>query len=155
MSKSAIVGGFQNVMDTEDSLGEESVIAGGRNHRIGAANQSFIGGGDSNTIIEGNYRAIIGGKGNTLGYDSSIAEYSGSVIVGGFNNLSKYNNTIILGGLGITASAHDTTYVENLDVKGTLSIPGFADVSASLAAGGGGELQLAGTTYYDCVIVFW
>ena len=137
-NKSAIVGGASNNIDTEDSLGQESVIAAGNNNRIGAGNQSFIGGGSNNSIVEGNNRAIIAGSGNSLLHDSGVAEYSGSVIVGGFNNLSKYNNTIILGGLSITASAHDTTYTENLDVNGTLSIPGFPDVSASLASSGGG-----------------
>ncbi len=146
-NRSAFVGGFNNTMDTEDSLGDSNVIITGQNHRIGAGERNVIAGGNDNTIVEGNNRAIIAGKNNTLGYDSGVAEYSGSVILGGSGNSSKHNSVVMLGTTNITSDAHDTVYAPNLHLTGSGATLTFNDGTTQTTAGSAG-LLITGSSYY-------
>ncbi len=135
-NRSAFIGGFNNTMDTEDSLGDSNVIITGQSNRIGAGERNVIAGGNDNTIVEGNNRAIIASKDSTLGYTSGQPEYSGSVILGGSGNSSEHNNTIFLGTTDITSDAHDTTYANNLHLTGSGATLTFNDGTTQTTAGG-------------------
>jgi len=87
--------------------------------------------GTHNSNISG-YATIINGSGNFAGYlqchqfiggghgNSTCANYT--AIINGHGNLANHSGVFILGH-GITSSAANTTYVESLDVLGTIDAP--------------------------------
>ena len=100
------------------------IVAGKYNQISGSADSCFIGAGKHNYISRsrsttGNEvddpsgSAIIAGNNNLLG-----GHRSG--IFAGQNNIINHNNSFILGS-GITSTADNTTYVENLNVSGQLT----------------------------------
>jgi hypothetical protein len=88
----------------------------GSNNIVSTVKNSVIGGGRFNDISAG-------------------SDYGG--IIGGEFNLLQHARSFILGA-NITSSAANTVFANSMSLDGTLSIPGFSDVSASLAAAGGG-----------------
>lgn len=88
----------------------------GSNNIVSTVKNSVIGGGRFNDISAG-------------------SDYGG--IIGGEFNLLQHARSFILGA-NITSSAANTTFANSMSLDGTLSIPGFSNVSASLAAAGGG-----------------
>ena len=109
-SRSSIAGGYKNCIHTSQfafigggtlntGSGGCSVIGGGQNN-TNAAGFGFLGGGKNNTITSaGGFGAILGGTGNCL------------------CNLCSF---II--GSNLTSSADCTTFVNNLNVEGVLSL---------------------------------
>lgn len=125
-----ITGGYYNAI-TVDS--EKSVIVGGIYHTLDSSELSFIGGGYLNKLFKANHCTIVGGRYNYIniggladqqynfiggGNLNIIAPLSDNcTIVGGVsNNTGGYDNVHIIGS-NITATAADTTYVENLDIE--------------------------------------
>ena len=99
----------------------------------GVAGGSILPYGGNNSINgSAKNSSILAGKNN----DISAGTDNGAII-GGTANLLEHDNSFIIGA-GITSSAVNTTFANSMSLDGILSIPGFPDVSASLAAGGGG-----------------
>jgi hypothetical protein len=125
-----IAGGQGNILgsSTDTCPGDNSIIGGGQENSI-YTNWSSIVGGCKN-IIEGTrgfgvgiiplYSFIGGGARNHIS-SSAIS----SSIVGGFDNTSDFANTHIIGS-GLTADKADYTFVNNLDVEGTVSASIFS-----------------------------
>ena len=133
---SIVGGGFGNTASSNYSFvggglgntasGNSSIVGGGYNEASG--DTSSVGGGLCNTA-SGNYAAVVGGHNNTaFGDYSSVAggfynTASGdcSFIAGGASNTVQvaHNNSFIIGS-NITSNAACTTFVNNLDVEGTI-----------------------------------
>ena len=113
-----IVGGTSNC-----SAGKRNFIGGGQNNCTVDACSAVVGG--LSNCVPGKFSSIVTGKNNTV---SGL--YSG--ILAGENNSISHNCSFIIGS-DLTSDAACTTYVNNLNVSGSLAIPGFTNVSASLA----------------------
>lgn len=90
-----------------------SLIAGDGNGVLNSFN-SFVVGGTGNVINNATESLIVGGIGNT----SNINQYS--TIIGGEFNQMRHTNSHIIGGSRIESDANNTTFVENLNVRGTI-----------------------------------
>lgn len=118
---SFVGGGSSNRLD-----GNDSSINSGQNNTL-KGNYSSINSGISN-ILTGNSSTILGGLSNIIYGEKSLIGIGDnnkltknySAILGGYNNTSDYANTFILG-TSIIANAMDTTYVDNFNIKRTLS----------------------------------
>ena len=119
--------------------GTYAVVLGGSNNTASGAS-SFIGAGILNTA-SGACGFIGGGARNYI--NSSAASSS---ILGGFDNTTNYANTHIIGS-NLTADKENYTFVNNLDVEGTVSASIF---SGSFVGDGSGLTGLtADTDWYD------
>jgi hypothetical protein len=131
------------------SSGDFSTVGGGINNQANGV-QSFIGGGDgnivnSNATIAGGLFNFLNGNGSFIGGgginqindgiqsfigagDNNIIESDNSGILGGMYNTIRIedSNSFILGSF-ITSNAANTTFVNNLNVSG--SILGFGNAS--------------------------
>jgi len=125
-----VVGGWNNSIS-----GLLSSMVGGRDNCISAAAwYGFIGGGQSNAI-RGNYGFIGGGCSNSIcsleqysvigGGQSNILDGDHSGILGGNSNCIVHDNSFIVGS-NLTSSAACTTFMNNLDVEGTVSASAFS-----------------------------
>ena len=117
----AFIGGGTNLYDagtTNRANGYCSVIAGGTNN-LADSDYSFVGNGKNNTVT-GNFSSVVAGQNNTNG---------------------RSNSHVI--GSNITATEDNTTYVENLNVKGTVT-EGVFDIGNS---GTAQSLSLANGTF--------
>lgn len=138
-----------NLIDTTGN--ENSIIAGFCNNITGSASveHSHIGGGSKNLINSGS-STIAGGTLNTA---SAACSFIGggarnyintsavsSSIVGGFDNTTNLSNTHIIGS-GITADKACYTFMNNLDVEGTVSASIF---SGSFVGDGSGLTGISG-----------
>ena len=124
-SYSAILGGVDNEVHTDRS----SIVGGTKNciHTYGFA---FIGGGTQNTG-SGRCNVIVGGENNTNaathgflggGKNNTITSNAGlGAILGGTGNCLCDSCSFIIGS-NITSSAACTTFVNNLNVEGELSL---------------------------------
>lgn len=132
-SRSSIAGGSKNCIHTSGfafigggclntGSGDCSFIGGGRNN-TNAATNGFLGGGRNNTIIPaGRCGAILGGTGNCL-----------------------CNSCSFIIGSNLTSSADCTTFVNNLNVEGELSITSInVGENAGVTLGGEYSSILAG-----------
>ena len=150
-NKSVIVNGLSNT-----TSGVYNFIGTGCNNLVTGANSAivtgyynkangnctFIGGGCRNTG-SAQFSVVVGGHCNVnagtcsfigSGYQNSIkTSCVSSAILGGRNNCVQHNCSFVIGA-NLTSSAHCTTFVNSLNVSGSLAIPGFTDVSASLAS---------------------
>ena len=109
---SAIVAGLNNDIDNSTA----SFVGGGGNNDILNSTNSFIGGGVDNTIENSSTDCFIG-----AGFSNTINNSNYATIVGGQNNSTGgYNNVHILGST-ITATADNTTFVQNITASGALS----------------------------------
>jgi hypothetical protein len=120
---SAILGGLANITNGS------AVVVGGGVSNCACADGTFIGGGQTNSINVG-------------------ATYSS--IIGGNANIIKHSNSHIIGS-GITTTASNYTYVNNLSTQGNIhgtfygdgsnligaSLPGQANVNTAVTAGSG------------------
>ena len=166
---SATIGG--GVSNTICSYGLGSTIGGGQENII-TKNYSFIGGGVRNFInnscgavivggcyntASGNFDSIVGGCENNLANASNLFKFIGggcqnynsggcSAILGGKQNCLTHANSFIIGS-NLTSSAACTTFVNSLNISGSLAIPGFSNVSASLASLGGTSITRANLTF--------
>ena len=136
----AVVAGESNQV----SGGQRGAVVGGYNNNQ-SGNNGVILGGANNTNSSDQYTAIVGGSSNSI---TGGAVGGNSVLVGGSSNSVGHNNSVVLGGSSLTTTKDNEVVVPNLrasgsveisgstDILGVLSIPGFPDVSASLAEGG-------------------
>ena len=144
-SHGAVVGGCKN-----HALSPQSAVVGGHDNHA-CANQSFIGAGRYNTVC-GYLGAIVSGDSNCI---SSAVNYSFigggalntasahcSAILGGDRNYisSSLNNSFIVGS-DITADKACYTFMNNLDVEGTVSASIF---SGSFVGDGSGLTGISG-----------
>ena len=155
-----IVGGFSNY-----NRGDGAFIGAGSSNTICLSNASyavivggtlntascgcsFIGGGCSNFVCEC-YSVIVGGENGTIsdgsfhsfiggGKNNYIAAWSSS-IVGGFNNTIANGNSHIIGS-NLTTDKSNYTFVNNLDVEGTVSASIF---SGSFVGDGSGLTNIS------------
>ena len=157
-----IGGGNMNCVDTSYSTvingcnnrvtGTYSTLNNGRNNCIDVASFAYLGGGQDNCIDQGNHSYIGGGQNNTIGDNAEHSIIVGGCrnsvcsdqagVLGGYNNLIRHDNSFAIGS-NLTSSKEFTLYINNLDVSGNIdmssgsaglfSLPGFPDVSASLA----------------------
>ena len=138
LASSIFNGGF-NYLDSSNAA---TIVNGVYNFIISGSNHSTIISGSGNTINRQVYSLIIGGKNNTilgpvLGTEKVVGNgiingstntiESGSTfvnIIGGSNNNVGKNKTKIniLGVDGLIDIASNTTYVNNLDVRGNLTM---------------------------------
>ncbi len=81
---------------------------------------STIGGGQNNTITASQYSYIGAGQNNILASGSNY-----SSIIGGSNNTSSYENSFIIGS-NLTSDKACHTFMNNLDVEGTVSASIFS-----------------------------
>jgi len=156
-TKPTVVSGKQNTLAT---TAVSSVVVSGENNRV-TTKRSFIGAGRNN-LITGNTDSVIGG--GSFNSSSNSCTFIGggsnniltgsavsSSIVGGFNNSSSLANTHIIGS-NITADKANYTYVNNLDVAGTVSGSTFSgsfvgDGSGLTGISGGGSTSFPFTPY--------
>jgi hypothetical protein len=129
-----IIGGYINTNQGDYN----AYIYGGQENeiKVGSYNNNTILGGCNNTI----YAIPLGGPsqfepGTTIiggRYNSISGSTHFSTIVGGYQNLMLHSGSVILGGRAITSSAHNTTFVPNLNVSGSAIFSGSAlsEVSA-------------------------
>ena len=83
--------------------------------------RNSIVGSDNSKLKDAVDAVIIGGQNNKMTGSIGTEAYSG--IIGGKNNvIDRKSRTWIIGMSGKTATAHDTVYVENLDVAGSLNV---------------------------------
>lgn len=107
---SAIIAGDNNVI-TGNSTNSGLISIGTNSAYINDGDYTVLMGGQSSSAITSSNSVILGGNQNTL--DTTTR----SAIVGGFQNtLNSTSNSVILGGQGITATADDTVYMNNLYV---------------------------------------
>ena len=107
---SAIIAGNNNVI-TGNSTNSGLISIGTNSAYINDGDYTALMGGQSSSAITSSNSVILGGNQNTL--DTTTR----SAIVGGFQNtLNSTSNSVILGGQGITATADDTVYMNNLYV---------------------------------------
>ena len=104
---SSVLGGQGN-----RSTGDYSILVGGL-YNTASANYSFVGGGTNNNL--------------------AITALSSSIL-GGFNNSSSCANTHILGS-NLTADKSNYTFINNLDVEGTISGSTFSGSFVGSGAG--------------------
>jgi len=119
-SFTSIIGGVDNEINADCSVGGSSIIGGHLNTISGDTWSSIIG-GQNNKILDGaiinqDENSIIGGDGNTIsgstksfiggGEDNVIAGGIRSVIGGGKDNTLNGERSVILGGLQNTISGH-------------------------------------------------
>jgi len=108
------------------------VIVGGYSHTLsGGSNNAIIGGGESCQITNGDYSAIFGGSSNTLsggdtsfilsGYQNQVTGGSRNGVIGGNQAVSAHDFSVLIGMKNFTSTATNTTYVQNLDVSGSIS----------------------------------
>ena len=131
---SVVVSGENNKVTTKRSF-----IGSGRANLITGNTDSFIGGGSFNS--SSNSCTFIGGGSNNILTGSAVS----SSIVGGLNNSSSLANTHIIGS-NITADKANYTYVNNLDVAGTVSGSIF---SGSFVGDGSGLTGIPGVSGSD------
>jgi hypothetical protein len=125
--------------------GQENLIRGGNSN---TAYSTFIGAGRQNTgsycfssIVNGcknsvnAHLAFIGGGAENCININAIS----SSIIGGFNNTTNYCNTHIIGS-NLTAGKENYTFVNNLDVEGTVSASVF---SGSFVGDGSGLTNIS------------
>ena len=91
--------------------GQDSAVVGGKNNRA-TGNRSFIGGGCAN-VVSGNFSGVLGGCGN--------------VVAG--------NDSFVIG-TGITNSASNTTFINNLSATGSIHTTGSLSANGALHASG-------------------
>lgn len=116
--QSTVGGGYRN-----RSLGLWSSVSGGNGNWV-SGNYGFVGGGTGNSA-SGYASAIGGGFLNTTagryGFvgagNSNTASGTYATIPGGTSNTATHQNVFLLGS-SLVSDADDTTYVENLRVKG-------------------------------------
>lgn len=154
---STIAGGRSNIASNYDST-----VAGGSGN-IAKGSGAFIGGGtnlyDAGTTNRANgYCSVIGGGTNNLadsdysfvgnGKNNAVTGNFSSVVAGQNNTNSRSNSHVI--GSNITATEDDTTYVENLNIKGVVTQTSFdignsgTAVTISLANGAFQRVTLTG-----------
>ena len=118
-----IIGGTNNTISasiTSASAIQNSYIFGGTGntiHRTGSSplvNATILG-GISNTINAGLSNVIVGGFANKAHGDNSA-------VIGGSGNIAKHIKAVIIGKSSFTSTAANTTYVQNLDVAGNLTV---------------------------------
>jgi hypothetical protein len=103
-----------------------STVGGGQNNSA-TNSYSAVGGGLSNAA-SGSASTVAGGTSNkatasastVAGGKSNTASGSYSTVGGGQNNTATHSNVFLLGS-SLVSDANDTTYVENLRVKGGLN----------------------------------
>lgn len=138
----SILGGSQNTINTLDQDCYFGVILGGQQNLIGGGEFSSIVNGCLNTG-SGAYGFIGGGARNEIS-SSAVS----SSILGGFDNLTNRSNTHIIGS-NLTADKVNYTYVNNLDVEGTVSASifsgSFVGDGSSLTNISAGEVGAAGS----------
>jgi len=127
---SSIVGGRDNCISAAAWYG---LIGGGRSNAI-CGNYGFIGGGCSNTICSLEQYSVIGGG------QLNILDGDNSGILGGNSNCLIHDNSFIVGS-NLTSSAACTTFMNNLDVEGTVSASIF---SGSFVGDGSGLTGVGG-----------
>jgi len=110
-SASFVGAGFRNTASMTSS-----VVGGFRNTASG--DSSFIGSGQDNTASGGS--SFIGSGQN------NIASGNRSGILGGSNNTVSHADSFIIGN-GLTSSASNTTFVNNLNVTEELSVEGYSE----------------------------
>ena len=137
-----VIFGANNIIQGADGdyAASFSTILGGDCNII----QSDYGGARvSDTIINGSESLIDADGYNLIGngrFHQITGSVSGSAILAGEYNQIKHSNSFILGS-NITSSAEDTTYVNNLDVEGTVSASIF---SGSFVGDGSGLTNVPG-----------
>ena len=131
LNANAILSGQYNEIYTylgcSNNCLRDNVIAGGNNNRIyinrgnGCTDGNFIGGGCNNTIVSTKFSVIGGGQKNTISTKNDCF----NSILGGYNNdiSGGYCNAHIIGS-NISASAQDTTFVNNLTTAGIIKYSG-------------------------------
>ena len=99
--------------------GNHGVIVGGNNNTLSDSYCGFIGGGSNNCLTDAQTnQVIVGGTNNAI-----VGSESG--ILGGTSNyINGHNNSFIIGS-NLTSSADCTTYVNNLDVEGSITGSSF------------------------------
>ena len=149
-SYSAILGGADNEVHTS-----RSSIVGGTKNCIHTGTWGFIGGGTLNTG-SGGCSIIVGGENNTNasthgflggGKNNTITSNARcGAILGGIGNCLCNTYSFIIGS-NITSSADSTTFVNNLNVEGELSLNSL-NVGDNAGATLGGEYSsiLAGSS---------
>ena len=110
---SSIISSFRSYVDTTSS----SVILGSRGD---SGNDVTITGSSSSSIISSSISKIYDSNDSSIlgGEDNFINNSNSSVVVGGTGNTINIGigRSVILGGQGITATADDTVYMNNLTV---------------------------------------
>lgn len=159
-----IGGGSNNIVT---GSGTNAIVVGGTLN-TGSGACSFIGGGEKNNVT-GSHSSIVGGQCNgicgtgTLGcniigggfFNRILNGSCRSGILGGTNNTLSGKDSSFIIGTSITATADCTTYMNNLDVEGTVSGSTFSgsfvgDGSGLTGISGGGGADddwYDGTTY--------
>ena len=130
---SGVVSGYRNEIKNCSGTSQCSHIGGGAGNCIHNGNMSTIGGGASSEIcnacqshigggfghsVKGHYNTVSGGYENVLGVASG-----NSGILGGCNNNVNHSSSFIIGS-DLTSNAACTTFVNNLNVDGTLTVDG-------------------------------
>ena len=145
-SGSAIVGGSQNVISSSAVLGVAAfigagnqncildgsgVIVGGGTNKIINGLDGIIGAGNQNCIKDSSRASIVGGVINNItsslrgfiggGASNTLKGTQHSAIIGGTNNcIDSYDKSFIIGS-NLTADATCHTYVNNLNIEGSLT----------------------------------
>ena len=109
-----IVGGTSNKIYVEESFNTAPFIGGGKSNKISDSQMSNILGGENNTLTNADSASILGGYSNTI---------------------ASHNNTFVLGS-NLTTSQVDTTYTENIIVKGDISASGYISTESHITASG-------------------
>jgi len=146
-----IGGGSNNIVT---GSGTNAVIVGG-NLNTGSRAGSFIGGGEKNHVSS-SYSSIVGGQCNYIlgtggfgcwniiggGFFNRILNSScRSGILGGTNNTITGTDSSFIIGTSLVGTADCTTYMNNLDVEGTVSGSTF---SGSFVGDGSGLTGISG-----------
>ena len=126
ISNSNIAGGVSNCI-----TGATSTVGGGAGNNV-LSSQSIIAGG-LNNMITNSYSTIGGGTQNTI-------ESTRSGILGGISNCITHSDSFAIGS-NLTSSAACTTFMNNLDVEGTVSGSVF---SGSFVGDGSGLTGISG-----------
>ena len=117
-----IGGGRQNCISGSTSLnyssGCSSIVGGQCNFLSG--NHSVIGGGYLNNVSSSISGSVIAG-----GYCNNICDANMSGILGGSSNTVSHDESFIIGS-GLTSDKANYTFVNNLDVEGTVSASIFS-----------------------------
>ena len=106
-----LIGGINNQITTDYGL-----LFGGLYNQVNGGYFSPLLGGSDNRIVGGNQSSILGGTAHRLnsGGDNSS-------IIGGNNHTVTHSGSAIIGGSYMSTTAHNTVYVPNLVVSGSLT----------------------------------
>ena len=142
--------------------GYDSQIIGSKASTASNAECRILGG--NNAIASGIRSHIFGGRNavssgtdaHTFGGLDATASGGRSIVIGGNGNTSSHTDSVVIGGASLSSTKANEVVVPHLrasgsveisgstNILGVLSLPGIPNVSASIAAGGGGGTN---TTY--------